>query len=85
MGKDGISEYAKDSMFPIMGAFSGFLFHTSLPYVENPILTIVMVYLAIFTCWTIIRTVALIIAKRIEKLKIKLYLIEVLKNKVNMN
>ena len=30
--KDSISEYAKDSMFPAMGAFSGYLFHNAIEY-----------------------------------------------------
>ena len=61
--KDGITEYAKDSMFPAMGAFSGYLFHSSVDYIGSPALTAVVVYLTIFTIWTIIRTTARMFGK----------------------
>jgi len=67
---NGVVEYAKDSMFPTMGVFSAYLFHNSTEYFgNNPLLTIIAVYLTVFTTWTIIRTVSSL-ASRILKPKV---------------
>jgi hypothetical protein len=63
---NGITEYAKDSMFPAMGAFGGYLFHNSIEYFGNPIVTAIVVYLTIFIMWVIIRTLSSVIFKLLK-------------------
>jgi len=63
--KDGIGEYSKDAMFPAMGAFSGYMFHSSIEYIGNPVLTAAIVYLTIFTLWVVIRTSASVVSKKL--------------------
>ena len=70
--KNGISEYSKDAMFPAMGSFAGYLFYQTIDYVGNPIVTAVIVYLTIFTIWTIIRTSSSFLAPRIKQLGLSL-------------
>ena len=64
---NGVVEYAKDSMFPTMGVFGGYMFHNYTEYFGNPILTILVVYITVFVTWTIIRCISSLTSKMLKK------------------